>query len=385
MPNWVVVIMQKAMQSEVLNIDTILSEIIALNGTFQAFKINNGVDDEYFFAHVDTDNGILSKGYRGNFYNNAYIPNKRIKIADGDTITLLKTHYAFCVNDGATILTTTNEPTESGTEPTSPDTGDFWLDTSGSVSIWKKYSGAIYETANATFVGWAVFDSSKCVVGRSADFYRDFKADNNMEVDLKSVTEIIAKNIGARLNVYGAVISFPTFAPIANITLNLAGADDMYNATEQPDTNYYWYISDVNTIFFSDISPHWRPDLKGYYFPHHTWRCVCQVYNSSGGDFSGIVYNIYNDKKISTQGIHYYVHAGYGSTNTHIPYYTSLGELSGERLASIENSSVNGFSITILKKCTLTMNATMSKSLKRYGNYKKFHAFVYYILRYKQG
>jgi hypothetical protein len=357
-----------------LNIGTIQSEIVSQNGTFQAFKINNGSDDEYFLAYVDTVNNTLSRAYRGFFYNSAYVGGKRIKFADGDTITLLKTHYAFCVNDGATILTTTNEPIESGTEPASPATGDFWLDTSiPDQKKWKVYGGAAYADANATFVGWAVFDSSGCVVGRSYDFYKEFKEDNNIEIDLKSVTEMITKTVASRINVYGTEISFQSTAPVVSIATDLAAAVDMYNATEQASTKYYWYISDQNKLYLSDISPHFRPDLLGYYFPHHTWRCCGFAFNDSASDFLLPYYSGYNS--LATISEMFIELDTYLSQPTGWRYVNM--KLHGEYLADVVNDASIGFRGYPTKRCNISVTHSQSCS-PSHNSYMYIGSFVWF-------
>jgi len=56
---------------------------------------------------------------------------------------------------------------------------------------------------------------------------------------------------------------------------------------------------------------------------------------------------------LSTQYIKYDTHAGYGSTNTKIPYFTTATTNAGEQFLLIENTAANGFSVTALKKCTV--------------------------------
>lgn len=49
-------------------------------------------------------------------------------------------------------------------------------------------------------------------------------------------------------------------------------------------------------------------------------------------------------------------HAGYGSTNTKIPYFTNQRELSDEGIVTVENDSTNGFSITAVRNCVVTFS-----------------------------
>lgn len=53
------------------------------------------------------------------------------------------------------------------------------------------------------------------------------------------------------------------------------------------------------------------------------------------------------------QQVFYSSHAGYGSTNTKIPRFTTLRESSGDDIVTVANDSTNGFSITANEECTV--------------------------------
>jgi hypothetical protein len=59
---------------------------------------------------------------------------------------------------------------------------------------------------------------------------------------------------------------------------------------------------------------------------------------------------------LDTQYVQYNTHAGYGSTNTKIPYFTNLVTSTGSGFFTVENSATNGFSITVQKKCIVSMS-----------------------------
>jgi hypothetical protein len=65
---------------------------------------------------------------------------------------------------------------------------------------------------------------------------------------------------------------------------------------------------------------------------------------------------------LSTQYIKYDTYAGYGSTNTKIPYFTTATANTGTQLLTIGNSATNGFSITALRDCIVTATFAMGSS-----------------------
>lgn len=63
---------------------------------------------------------------------------------------------------------------------------------------------------------------------------------------------------------------------------------------------------------------------------------------------------------VETEYARYDDHAGYGSTNNKIPYYTNERVNGTGKLVSIENSSTNGFSVTALESCSVTFDYTFT-------------------------
>ena len=106
-------------------IDTIGSEISSLNGEIAAFKVNNGVNDDFFIARVGTSE--LTDARRGFFFDSSSTPLNRFAIANNDTITLLKLTFIFGKNDGTFAVTFIN-PKQSKATPSSPAEGQYWFD-----------------------------------------------------------------------------------------------------------------------------------------------------------------------------------------------------------------------------------------------------------------
>lgn len=67
--------------------------------------------------------------------------------------------------------------------------------------------------------------------------------------------------------------------------------------------------------------------------------------------FTKIEYEVKDEVQANT-------HAGYGATNTRIPYYTNITKNTNRGLIRVENSATLGFSITVLKACELTISSS---------------------------
>ena len=271
-------------KKEQITIDTIGSEITSLDGKWAAFKINDGSNDEYFMAYVDTTNNRLINCRRGYFYDSSINPVNRIKFSNNDTITLMKIAWIFLQNDGTTTDVTYNNPVWSSVAPTSPATGDYWYDILN--SEWKRYSGTAWVTINRTLIGYAISDQTNTVAARCLPFYKSWDIQNSIRLTVKSNTQIESKYCyDQSINVSGTLHKFGQTKLEWNITSNLAGSADMYNASEQASTLYYMYIKDTGDRVISDISPYYSPEFaQGYYHPHNPWRCVGMAFNDASSN-----------------------------------------------------------------------------------------------------
>ena len=270
-----------------LTIDTVGSEISSLVGSYAAFKINDGSNDEYFIAYVESSTK-LSRIIRGAFLNNVGKPVNRIKIADNDTITLMKLTWIFLQNDGTTTDVTYKAPTWSTDEPGSPATGDYWYDLGN--SQWKRYSGSAFVTINRTLLGVCIQDTSNCVATRSQDFYYQPKDINDIDLEVISNTNVKATNNFGMAWVYSNTVRFSYTDPEWNMTTDLLSTsnNDAY-ASESASTSYYLYLKENGDRAISDIGPIFRQDLRGHYHPANPYLCVGRVFNNSSSNLDGHV------------------------------------------------------------------------------------------------
>jgi hypothetical protein len=284
-----------------ITIGSVGTNITARVGTLQAFKVGT----EYFLAIVESTTS-LSRAFRGFFFDSSGNPLKRAAFTNGSTITLMNLGWVFVDQDGATVDTifvgsgVNNSPIASYSAPSSPLNGDYWFDQGN--RVWKRYNVSSWQITPRIPVGLVVADSSNCVAVRCFDFWGLVRNDNMIELAVNSNTVVKGAGLFSRVNVNGSRLSFPT-RPTWDTASNLAASTDRYNATVQASTTEYFYVSDQGDTVISDIEPHWRPDLFGYYHPFNPWRAVGYTTIDGSAHFqsSGLVsYKTLRQKSIST-------------------------------------------------------------------------------------
>lgn len=261
-------------------VDGMGTEISALVGKFAAFKLTTGASSEYFYAYVKSSTSI-TKARRGFFFDSADAAIPRIVYADNDVITLMKLTWIFAKTDGTLTATYTN-PVWADDEPTSPAVNDYWFDTSA--NKWKRYDVASFVDADAMLAGICIQDTSNTVGARSFEFFKNYNDDNSVELFAESNSQIKSRYPGNQINVWGATIKNDYNIHTWNMTLDLETG-----VTEGSSTYYYFYITETGDKIISDKKPHdRRGDLKGYYHPHESWRCVGWAFNNSSSNLEQV-------------------------------------------------------------------------------------------------
>lgn len=313
------------------------TNITAKVGSFAAFKIGS----EYFIALVESTT-LLSHARRGYFFDSSLNPMNRSTFSNSATITLMSWGHVFVDIDTATVDISYNPPTWSGTAPASPATGDYWYDLVN--NLWKRYDGAQWVIINRTYVGSVIIDTANCVGARCQDFYALYDEINTLNLEVSTTEIAIATKANSEISVAGKYINFVRSLPKWNITTNLAGSTDMYNATEQASTNYYYYLKDDGNVAISDISPYYRDDLLGPYHPHNPWRCVGIGYN----DGSSNIIQAGGFTTDSIDEVQTQLDNGYGSGGTFIRRWTNNPVRLGGAVVYLDDST-NGGNFTVVK------------------------------------
>lgn len=260
-------------------VDTMGSEISALVGKFAGFKLA-GTTDEYFIAYVKSTTA-LSKAKRGFFFDSSDAPVPRAGYTNNDTITLMKLTYIYAKTDGTLTVAYTN-PSYGKDEPSSPAVGDYWFDTDN--ETWKTYNGTSFASAGATLVGYCMQDTSATVAARSFEFFQNYTEDNTLEIFAESNSQVKSRRVGALVNVWGTSVRFDQALVTWDMTLDLESG-----VTEASSTYYYFYVTEEGDKIISDKKPiDRREDLRGFYHPHHSWRCVGWAFNNGSSNLEQI-------------------------------------------------------------------------------------------------
>ena len=300
-------------EKETITVDTMGAEFQNFIGQWQIVQIA-GTATEYALVYVKSATE-LTNAYRGFFTNSSSVPVNRVGFTNNDTITVLSTGWVFMENDSATVDVSYKTPIRSFTAPSSPAAGDYWYDLAN--ETWKRYDGASFQIINRILIGVVGIDSSNCVCARSFDTFAKYEETNNIEVEIQTTEIVQFKNQNSKINVYGNEFEYGFNHESWNMTTDLASSADMYNATEQASTTYYLYLSDAGETIISDISPHFRPDLKGWYHPHNTWRLAGKAHNDGSSDITLVIDSLpYLQNKLSSTSANTSVSATIPADNT---------------------------------------------------------------------
>lgn len=286
----------------------------ALVGTWQAFQIGS----EYFIGFLESTTSI-TRCFRGFFLDLNGTPVVRSAFSNGATITLLNLGWVFADVDGVTInsifANTNNAPFVQAQAPVAGDapvlglvTGDYWYNTGS--QTWNIYGSGTWTQTNRMMIGYVVADKTNCVGARSVDFWRLVRSDNTVDLMVLSNTVVEGQGLNQRVSVYGNLIEFKTARPQWSTTNTLANSTDRINSTVQANSVEYFYITDLGDRALSDIAPHWRADLNGYYHPSEPWRCVGQCNLDGSTHFSASTLLAYGEERNFTTAGPIYVQQG---------------------------------------------------------------------------
>ncbi len=247
-------------------IDTIGTEITALDGTVQAFS--HGAAPECFFARVNTTNNRLEECVRG------IGGTLREVMTNNDVITLLAANHIFVEID-ETVYVTRTYPQYLQADPSSPTLGDFYFDTT--IKRWKRYNGVLFELIEVNWLGTAILDNTETVFVQPNDFDLEWKSQLVTNITPVSTTDV--KITIREANIAGIFHKNPQdHGRVYTLGSNLEPG-----RSEVANTLYYIYLQNDLTVFFSDLAPRKYDFRMGYYHPRRYWRCIGAVFRDGSG------------------------------------------------------------------------------------------------------
>lgn len=261
----------------IITIDNVGSEFTTKVGQIIALK---GPANE-IFTGVLKNTSTITNVFRGYYLDSAGTPIKREALSNNDTITLLNIGWVFLEDNGTTIDVSYATPVIAYEAPNSPATGQYWFDIQN--QVWKRYSGTSFEIIDRILIGQVVADDTAVIASRSFDFSKQYDDFNNAFVVEQSDEIVTVRELSSRINVYGFEVVHDLTKLSWNITTDLETG-----LIEAPSTQYYCYVSDEGQPVISDQKPYERLDLKGFYHPYESWRCIAKFFNNSSSDIEEV-------------------------------------------------------------------------------------------------
>lgn len=266
-------------QFDIIILTSVGAEITGRLNKRSAFKTTNGGDTEYFIGTVRDAGGFtqIRDCFRGYFFDSSGV-QKRVDLANTQTVTLLKLSYLFINTDGA-FIETTDEPFVQYDEPSGASIGQMWFDLQN--DIWKQFLNSTWSDAKATFLGYSVQSDTACEGTRPVDFFKGYRPMCDIGITGLSDTEIVNQRRGGHVNVFGKNFD------LHGVELKWDSATDMESGSVAGNTQYYLYLTDRLDTKISIEHPNDRQeDLKGFYHPGKPWRCIGKAKTDGFNRFS---------------------------------------------------------------------------------------------------
>lgn len=258
------------------NVSSKIGQIVALKHSY-----NDGTT-----THVEIMYGLLESAtrlrnvFRGYFFDSTGTPIARSNfLGNNEILTIMSLGWVFLDVNGTTTEVSYKTPVYASVAPTSPAAADYWYDQS--LNKWKRYSGSAWIIVSRLLIGTVVADQTNCIASRSFDFEYKYSDENTIELELgASGTFIVNSKYGInRLSVNAENIEFNTNSISWNLATVLNEVPTPTNPNDLAVGDAYLYIKETGGLYASTVKPYdRRNDLKGFYHPYESWRCVGRAY-----------------------------------------------------------------------------------------------------------
>ena len=220
-------------------------------------------------------------------------------------LTLMQTAWVF-IGAGGVSEVTNISPIYSPSEPENAENGQYWFDIAN--NQWKRKTGGEFAPIERIPVAIIISDSTGVVGYRCLDFDRNYQNINTSRPhqeylgdDFEDFSKRLIGNQNEIVSVYGNLLR-PSGARW-NAPDPPSGAPQERLTGLDANTWYYFYLSETGTTHISKLRPRYRQDLRGYYHPFESWRCLARTYtdDDSGITIAGYLWLKYNpDGRIPT-------------------------------------------------------------------------------------
>lgn len=264
-----------------IELDSMGSAVTAKIGQIVAFRAsyNDGA-----VTHTEIMYGYLESGtrlknvFRGFFFDKNGDPIKRSNYVGNDSIlTLMSLGWVFLDVNATTVEVSYKTPTYAATAPGTPATGDYWFDQAN--DVWKRYNGSGWIAINRTLIGWVVADSTACIAARSFDFDLNYEETNTLILEKGTAFVVQAQSTINRVSVNGNVFEYNANILKFDLEKILLEVPTPTNPNDLAVGEVFLYIKQTGELVATTIKPYdRREDLKGFYHPWESWRCVGKAF-----------------------------------------------------------------------------------------------------------
>jgi len=268
---------------DVINLDSMGSNVSSKVGQMVAFRnsYNDGstTHTEILYGYLESTTKLRNI-FRGFFFDSAGNPIKRSNfIGDNSILTIMNLGWVFIDVNATTVEVSYKTPVYSSVQPTSGAAGDYWFDQT--IENWKRYSGSSWITVNRLLIGNIVADSTNCIASRSFDFDLKYSEENTIDLEIGPTGTFIARSkFGInRLNVNANDFEYNSAPIIWDLEEIIEEVPSPTNPNDLAVGDVYLYVREDGELTATLVKPYdRRNDLKGFYHPWESWRCVGRAY-----------------------------------------------------------------------------------------------------------
>ena len=163
---------------------------------------------------------------------------------------------------------------------------------------WDISKDEYFVNSKQVLLGQIVMDKNSCVGYRCSDTGHDFARDNSIDLVLQDRNVIRSSKDNNVISVYGRDVKI--FGIYTRFESN------MLDEEVKADRAYYLYITAFGESKITSIRPYERVDLRGYYHPHFSWRCLGEVVFNEDKEF--ILMSDQKYTELKTNGLAYVFH-----------------------------------------------------------------------------
>lgn len=317
--------------------------------------------------------GIASPTETLEVVGSAKVDNVKV---DGNTISSTDTNGDLTLSPNGTgeVVVTSPLQLQTETTPSTPSAGSFKtyfkdselkylssdgkerpVDTGKDLDIFFDDNIEINKSADWTCGNNATFLGGGTVQGTLSD---------DTTTPLNGSTSLLFTQVAGSTNDYCAS---PAFSIKPKVVGQWVGVT-LYNTYSGSDDDVKLVVYDGSSVLGSaldTIKLNSNPTRSSYavFIPLGTTSLrygfqVVSATNTAVFELDDVVFSLnpfnYKELMVNQYG-KYNVRTGFGSTATFIPYFTNQNYLTGDNIVTVGNDSTNGFSLTAIKDCSVTM------------------------------